>query len=221
MATIIKHEDLRRASGTAFRHVAYDLTDMAAEADGYLGSVRREATKIVDQARRDAASVRQDAETAGRRAAEEAIERLLDNKVSKQMQTLAPALQAAIEQIREAKAAWLRHWETSAVDLAAAIAARLVRGELTRRPEITLAWVREALELVAGGGEFAIHLNRQDHAVLARQIEQLAAAMHPTATVRLVPDETVSPGGCRVATEFGSVDMQLESQLERIKQELN
>ncbi len=221
MATIIKHEEWQQASGTAFRQVAYDLTDMAAEADDYLGGVRREAAKIVEQARRDAAAVRQEAEAAGRRAAEQAIERILDEKVAKQMTTLTPALHAAVEQIREAKQVWLRQWESRAVDLAAAIAARLVRGELSRQPQITLTWVREALELATGAGQFAIHLNPGDHQGLERQVSQLAAAVNPTATVRLAADASVSAGGCRVITEFGSIDMQIEAQLERIKQELN
>lgn len=221
MATIIKHEQLRQASGTAFRQVAYDLTDMAAEADDYLGNVRREASKIVEQARRDAAAVRQEAEAAGRKAAEQAIERILDEKIAKQMKTLTPALAAAAAQIQDAKQGWLEQWEQRAVALAAAMAERLVRGELARRPEISLQWIREALELVSGSGEFAIHLHPGDFETLQRQAAQLAAAMHPTATVRLTADPTVTPGGCRVATEFGNVDMQIETQLERIKQELS
>jgi F0F1-type ATP synthase membrane subunit b/b' len=132
MATIIKPEMLT-ASGTALRHVAYDLTDMAAEADGYLVGVRREAAKIVEQARRDGAAVRQDAEAAGRRAAEEAIDRILDEKVAQQMKTLTPALQAAAQQIRDSQQSWLKQWESAAVELACAIAARLVRGELAWR----------------------------------------------------------------------------------------
>jgi flagellar assembly protein FliH len=221
MATIIKHEAWQQASGTSLRHVAYDLTDMAAEADDYLGGVRREAAKIVAEARREAAAVRQEAESAGRKAAEQAIERILDEKVAKQMKTLTPALQAAVEQIREARQAWLAQWEIRGVELAAAIAERVVRGELTRKPEINLVWIREALDLVTGSGEFAIHLHPDDHASLERQTKQLAAATHPTATVRLVADAAMSPGGCRVVTAFGSVDMQIEAQLERIKQELS
>lgn len=220
MATIIKPESFESASGTALRHVAYDLTDMAAEADDYLGGVRREANKIVEQARREAEAIRQQAEAAGRRAAEEAIERILDEKVAKQMKTLTPALQSAVAQIQEARQDWLRHWEAAAVDLAAGIAARLVRGELSRRPEITVAWVREALELVTGCGEIAIQLNPSDRQALERQVSQLSAAMHPTATVKLVDDSMIAPGGCRVVTEFGSVDMQIETQLERIKAEI-
>jgi flagellar assembly protein FliH len=221
MATIIKHEQLRHPSGTAFRQVAYDLTDMAAEADDYLGHVRREASKIVDEARREAAAVRQEAETAGRKAAEQAIERILDEKIAKQMKTLTPALQAAAAQIRDAKQGWLEQWEGRAVALAAAMAARLVRGELARRPEISVQWIREALELVTGSGEFAIHLNPGDYEALERQATQVAASMHPTAAVRLVADPAISPGGCRVATEFGNVDMQIETQLQRITQELS
>lgn len=221
MATIIKPETLQQPSGTAFRHVAYDLTDMAAEADDYLGSVRREAAKIVDQARREAAAVRQDAEAAGRRAAEEAIERILDEKVAKQMTTLLPALHGAIEQVREAKQGWLRHWESAAVELATAIAGRLVRGELARRPELSTEWVREALELAAGAAEIAIHLNPADQQALGRQAAQLATAIHPAATTRVTPDATVGPGECRVTTEFGGVDLRIETQLERVKEELS
>jgi flagellar assembly protein FliH len=200
--------------------VAYDLTDMAVEADEYLNGVRREAAKIVEQAKRDAELVRQEAEAAGRRAAEQAIERILDEKVAKQMKTLTPALASSVEQIREAKNDWMRHWETATVSLAASIAKRLVRSELTRRPEISLQWIREALALATGGGELVIHLHPSDYQTLEQHVAQLAAAVQPTATVRLVADELISSGGCRVATEFGSVDTQLEAQLERIKQEL-
>jgi len=220
MATIIKPESLEQA-GTAVRGVAYQFTDMGRQAEDYCRGVEREASQIVDAAKRDAAGIKQEAEAAGRRAAEQAIHRLLDEKVAQQMKTLAPALQAAAAQIADARQDWLRHWESAAVDLALAIAERLVRGELARRPEISLDWIRQSLELVAGVGEIAIHLNPIDAETLGAQVAQVAAALHPAATTRLVADGSVSPGGCRIATAFGAVDGQLESQLERIKQELS
>src|SRR4051812_26658619 len=111
MATIIKKHIPDQVSGTALRAVAYDLTDMASQADDYLGSVRREAAQIVEQAKREAAAIRQNAEAAGKQAAEQAIDRVLDQKVAQQMKTLTPALQAAVRQVEDAKQAWLRHWE--------------------------------------------------------------------------------------------------------------
>lgn len=219
MATIIKPESLEHA-GTAVRGVAYQFTDMGRQAEDYCRSVERDASQIVETAKRDAVGIRKDAEAAGRKAAEEAINRILDEKVAQQMKTLAPALRAAATQIGEAKQDWLRHWEASAVDLALAIAARLVRSELSRRPEISLDWIRQSLELVAGSGEIAIHLNPTDAQTLEPRVSELAAAFHPLATTRVVADASVTLGGCRILTEFGSVDGQLEAQLERIKQEL-
>lgn len=221
MATIIKTHTPPQPSGTALRGVAYDFADMGAQADDYLRSVQVEAAKIVEASRREAASVRQEAEGAGRRAAEQAIERILDEKVAKQMKTLTPALEAAVRELVDAKQDWLRHWESAAIDLATAIAGRLVRGELARRPEIALEWIRESLELAAGAGDIAIRLHPSDSATLERQAEQLAAVFAPAASVRVVADESITPGGCRIVTEFGSIDGQLETQLERVKQELS
>jgi flagellar assembly protein FliH len=220
MATIIRKHAPEQPSGVPTRAVAYDLTDMAAQAEDYLGTVRRQAAQIVEAAKREAAAVRQNAEAAGRRAAEQAIERILDEKVSQQMKTLLPALQLAVKQVEDAKQAWMQHWETAAVQLAAAIAGRLVRGEFQRRPEITVQWIRESLQLAAGNSEVTIRLHPADQQALERQVKQLAATFAPLATVSVVADETISPGGCKLNTEFGAVDNQLETQLERIKQEL-
>ena len=221
MATIIKPHSPGHASGAAVRGVAYDFTDMAAQAEGYLGTVRSKAAEIVEQAKREATAVQQNAEAAGRRAAEQAIERILDEKVAKQMKTLTPALQAAVKQVEDARQDWLRHWESTALDLALAIAGRLVRGELSRRPEISAQWIRESLELAAGGGDVTVRLNPADQQTLERQVSQLAAAFAPLATVKVVADDSVSPGGCKLITEFGTIDQQLESQLERVKEELS
>jgi flagellar assembly protein FliH len=220
MATIIRKHAPEQPSGVAMRAVAYDLTDMAAQAEDYLGTVRRQAAEIVEQAKREAAAVRQNAEAAGRRAAEQAIERILDEKVSQQMKTLLPALQSAVKQVEDAKQAWMQHWESAAVELAAAIAGRLIRGELQRRPEISVEWIRESLQLAAGNSEVTLRLHPADQQALERQVKQLAATFAPLATVTVVADETISPGGCKLNTEFGAVDKQLETQLERIKQEL-
>jgi flagellar assembly protein FliH len=185
-----------------------------------LRSIRAEAAAIVEAARRDAAAIRAEAEAAGRRAAEQAIERILDEKVAKQMKTLTPALEGAVRQIVDARHDWLRHWESAAVDLAAAIAGRLVRAELARRPELTVEWIREALQLAAGAGEIALRLHPSDAQTLERQAEQLAAVFAPAASVRIVADDSITPGGCRLVTEFGAVDAQLEAQLDRVKEEL-
>ncbi|MEQ8208570.1 MAG: FliH/SctL family protein [Lacipirellulaceae bacterium] len=221
MATIIKRQYQHTPEGSSLAGVAYNLTDMAGQAEQMLVGVQARADAIIKQAKADAAKIRSQAETEGRAAAEAAIERILDEKVAQQMKTLVPALQGAVHQIEESRQEWLQHWENSAVGLSAAIAERLVRGEISRRPEIATNWIREALELAAGSSELTIRLNPQDHETIASHVQQLTEAINPLAKARIEADETISLSGCRVETTYGTIDQQLETQLERIQQELN
>ncbi len=75
-------------------------------------------------------------------------------------------MKQAIDSIVTSKQAWLKHWEQQAVRTATAIASRVIRREVSKKPEITLALVREALELAAGGSEVQVQLNPTDHAAL-------------------------------------------------------
>ncbi|MGI9428975.1 MAG: FliH/SctL family protein [Bythopirellula sp.] len=221
MATIIKRESQRHASGTELRKVAYDLNDLASEGDAYLQQIRAEAAKIVQQAEQDAATIRQQAEVAGKQAAEAAIERILDDKVAKQMQTLTPALSAAVQQIEDSRQDWLRNWESSATQLACAIAAKIVRRELKSQPGIALEWIREALQMCAGAAEITLRLHPDDFETLGEQVRQLTEVFHPVGAAKIVADPAITSCGCRLETEFGSIDQQLETQLERLQQELS
>lgn len=220
MATIIKTESHAIPSGTPLRQVAYDLSDFSGQADSYLNQVRAEAAKIVMQAKQESERVRSQAEQAGRKAAEAAIERILDEKVAKQMQTLTPALQDAVRQVVDSQADWQRHWEKSIVALACSLAKRIVRRELKHDPTIPLEWIREALELAGGAAEITVRLSPNDFETLRTQTEQLAAVFSPAAKAKVVSDQAISVGGCRVETQFGSIDQQLETQLVRVSEEL-
>lgn len=220
MATIIKSPAESFPSGTQLRQVAYDLQDFSGQADDYLKRVRAEAAKIVLQAKNEAEKVRAQAEQAGRQAAEAAIEQILDEKVAQQMQTLAPALEQAVAQIVDSQADWQRHWERSIVQLACALARRIIHRELSHQPDITLTWVREALELVSGAGEITVRLNPHEINTLRTQVDALIAVFSPAAQARVVADDTISVGGCRIDTQFGSIDQQIETQLMRITEEL-
>ncbi len=221
MATIIKQESEFYPSGTRMSGLALDMSDMSGQADQYLDAVRAEAVKIVEQARQEAAAVRQQAEQAGRQAAEAAIERILDDKVAKQMQTLTPALASAVKQVEDSRQEWLQVWESRTVQLACSIARRIIRRELQQQPELSLEWVAEALRLCSGSAEVILRLHPSDHATLGEQVSRLAEEFHPAAPAKIVADEAVTLGGCRVETEFGSIDQQIETQLDRVAQELS
>lgn len=222
MATIIKKDAAQNSPARpAVRGVAFDFQDLAGHADEYVDSVRREAAKVVQAAHAEAEAIRSQAERAGREAAEAAVEQVLNEKVGERMKTIRPALEDLVNQLTDARGAWLDHWEQSALELAARIAERIVRSELEHRPEVELTWIREALELASGPGVVTVRLNKADHENLGPQAEQLASAIGKFEKAILVADEQVSPGGCVVETQFGVIDQQIETQLRRLVDDLS
>ncbi len=212
MPTVLRATD--RHTTTA--GVAFNFDDMAGQAKKYLDQVRIEAAKIVTKAQQDAAALRQRAQAEGRQAAMNEV----DQMIQKQLGTVIPALRQAILDIHQAKQAWLTQWEASGIHLAAEIAKRLIRGELTRQPQIPLTLIREALQLAAGGGEVRLVLNPADHQALAGQVKLLVDEMTGLGDTQIVSDAAISPGGCRVETRFGAIDQTFEAQLARVEEEL-
>ena len=106
----------------------------------------------------------------------------------------SPRCEQAVAELHHAKQAWISHWETGAVHLAAAIAARVIRRELRQQPEITLALVREALELAAGSPNVRLHLNPEDYKSLGVQVRTLIDAMSSLGDAEVTPDASDQPG---------------------------
>ena len=212
MSTIIR----AAGPGRQTPSVAFNFDDMAVKASQYLDKVRGEAGEIVAQAQREAGAIREKAQREGHQAGRQEVEQI----VRQQLATALPALRKVIEDIQHAKQAWLTQWEANAVHVAAAIAERLIRRELTRQPEITLTLVREALELAAGSSQLRIHLNPDDYKEIGPRAELLVKELSSLTTAELLADPDITPGGCRVETRFGVIDQQFEAQLKRIEEEL-
>jgi flagellar assembly protein FliH len=221
MATIIRKDDLRETvSGPAVQTVAFSFADMRGRANDYLEVVRAEAAKIIQQAHQDAEQIRRQAEAAGRKAAETAVDRMLEEKIAKRMDTLVPALERTAAQLDDAKGELLRQWEAAAIHVAAAMAERIIRRELSQEPAIALEIISEALRLATGAGEITVHVNATDYEHLGNQIDRLAATLCHVAPAQIAADAEISPGGCRVTTKFGQIDQQIETQLRRIEEDL-
>jgi len=221
MATIIRKDSgYQIPAGRTIQSVAFSFADMGDQADDYLETVRQEAAKIVQQAHREAEQIRRQAEIAGRKAAEAAVDRILEEKVARRMDTLVPALEQLASQINDAKGKLLNHWEHSALKVSTAIAERVIRRQLDRQPEIALDLIADALRLAAGAAEITLYVNPTDLANLGSQVERLGATLCRLLPSQIVADPEVTPGGCRVQTTFGEIDQQIESQLRRIEEDL-
>ncbi|HEV3339827.1 MAG TPA: FliH/SctL family protein [Pirellulales bacterium] len=216
MSTVIKAAD----SAHGVRSVAFNFDDLASEAEAYLRKVRAQAERIVAQAAKDAVALRKVAEVEGRRAGEQAIETLVDQKIARQLETVLPALRGAVSDIERSKQGWLANWEGHAIHLAAAMARRICRREVARQPEITLDLVREALELAGANSRIRILLHPDDQAALGGQLSAVVDEFARLGPSEIVADPQLDRGGCRVETDYGVIDQQFEAQLARIEEEL-
>lgn len=206
MASIIKSSGDALGSGAA---VPYQFDELAASGDA------------LAEAGCDAEAIRRQAEEQGRAAALAAAEEVLNEKVHRRVATLTAALDEAVCQIHASRTEWLAHWERTALRVATAIAERVIRRQLDRGPDVTLTLVREALEMAAGRGDVQLRLHPHDYETLGPHAKRLTKDLSRLGKVELVPDASISKGGCRVDTRFGSIDQQLDAQLRRIEQELS
>lgn len=198
----------------------FGISGPADRADEYLAEVRVEAAKIIQQAKAEAERIRTQAEAEGSQAAEQAASRVLDAKVSQRVSDLLPALESAVAQLVDARGAWLDYWQSALVELAASMAERLVRQKLDLHPEVTVEWIREALELAAGATDVVLLLHPTDIETLGTEINRVTETVSSLSSARVVADDTVSRGGCVVQTRYGRIDHQIRSQLDRLIAEL-
>lgn len=217
VSTVIKANESYQSPKSA----AFNFDDMAQQAQAYLDKIRQQAQEILNEAQREGKSIRQNAEKEGRQEGQRAIEQMTEQQVARQMETVLPALRQAVKDLEQARHGWLTHWEQRAVHVAAAMAARVVRRELKQAPEISLALVREALELSAGTPQVQIRLHPADHQTLGRQVELLVQEFGRNSQVSVVGDPQITAGGCRLDMRHGVIDQQIEAQLARIEEELN
>jgi flagellar assembly protein FliH len=212
MAAIIKSNAKQRQS----QPTVYRYETFPAEAGSLRDNPEASAAAIIAEAQRQADEIRRQAAE----EAQQAAEQMLDSGIEKRMEALLPIVRQAAAQLADAKQAWLRRWEQSAVQLAVKIAEKVIRREVTRTGEVTLNLVREALELAAGTQQMKIRLHPADFATFESQIKRLAQEISRGAEAVIVPDEAISRGGCRLETQHGVIDQQIETQLERIAAEL-
>jgi flagellar assembly protein FliH len=196
---------------------AYQFDDMA---DAYLSRVRGEAARIIADARGEAARLKVQAAEDGKQAAMRAVEASLRSCIDHQAQSVVKTLGLAVHDIEKSRQAWQQHWEQHAISVALAIARRVIRRELAHAPEITVDLVREALELASGHQPIIVRMNPEDHATLGPRVEQVVEQLRLVGQAQIVADPTIASGGCKVETDFGTIDGQVATQLARIAEEL-
>jgi flagellar assembly protein FliH len=144
----------------------------------------------------------------GERAGLEAGARRADAMLRRVAQTL--------DELTHLRQRMVANTERQMVQLALAVARRIVGRELTQDPDLVAAMAHVALRRLGEATPATIKLNPEDHAVVVAQ----RATPWAGTQVRVVPEPALARGGCVVESDLGTVDASPDAQLAELSREL-
>jgi flagellar assembly protein FliH len=129
---------------------------------------------------------------------------------------LRERLATALEDLVVARVEMIRQTERQMVELALAVARRVVHREVALDPDLLVAMARVALERLGESGRMTVRLHPEEFAATA----DLARDTWAGSGVQVVADARVGRGGCRVESDFGAVDAGVDAQIQELARAL-
>jgi flagellar assembly protein FliH len=111
-----------------------------------------------------------------------------------------------------------RDLEADLVQLALAVARKLVGRDVSLGPEAVTRIIRQALSRVEHAGRITIKLNPADLELLVDIKLQLLSGLPEAGRAAFEPDEGIARGGCLIETDGGEVDARIERQFQVVEE---
>jgi flagellar assembly protein FliH len=125
-------------------------------------------------------------------------------------------LTQTLEELTQVRAQMIHQTERQMVQLALAVARRIVHREVTIDPDLLIAMARVAMERLGETAQVKVRLHPNDYeAAGASRVAQLAGS-----NVMILADAHLSRGGCRIESDMGILDAGVDAQLQEIARAL-
>jgi flagellar assembly protein FliH len=121
-------------------------------------------------------------------------------------------LHDTLEELTMLRAEMMRQTERQLVQLALAIAARIIHREISLDRGLLVAMARVAIDRLGEQASATIRLNPEDYAAAAASGDPAWQSEQ----VRVIADPLVNRGGCLVQSDFGTMDIGLDSQFREL-----
>ena len=132
-----------------------------------------------------------------------------------QLNEARAAITTAVTQFKSEREAYFRRVEPEAVQLALAIARKILHREAQIDPLLLTGMVHVALDKIEAGTRVRLRAHPADIRFWSEYFSQQAGA---TTTPDLIGDPGLQRGECALETEFGSTQVSLDLQLKDIEQ---
>lgn len=146
----------------------------------------------------------------GEKAGAEAAQQRLEHGLS--------SVQIMIQEIEGLRCTAAAEFEAELVQLALAVARKIVQHEIGLAPEAVTRIVRQALGRVEHAARISIRIHPEDLKLLSQTSPPLMSGRSEAGRVVLEPDEGITRGGCLIETDGGEVDARIERQFQVVEE---
>jgi type III secretion protein L len=172
-------------------------------------SATEEAQQILERAQHQAAAILADAETRRDVVLDEARKTGEERGLAR--------WNIAVANVLAERERYFEGGEAELLKLSIKIAQKIIGQELQLSPGTIAAIVREALKSARRNDELTIQVNPAQIEDLRARISSIQEEFGSTRSIHVVESHAISPGGCIIVSDAGSIDAQLETQLAHIE----
>ncbi len=212
--------------------IAMDLADIEQEASQIIASAHAEAARILAEAHSNAAreglQIRANAKSEG--YAEGLAQGAADGQKSGHEQALATHSQVlkdlttrwsqTLDILHQHMPAHVADAKTDLVRLALTIAAKITHQEALQNRNVAQATIEDTLQMIGATRTVTLLASPDEIESLQKYLPELTAKFPTIPSISLTPDPSITPGGCRAQFGTGQIDATIETQHQRIADEL-
>lgn len=134
---------------------------------------------------------------------------------TQEQQEISTRLGALLHDVAADNEGLVRALESQVIELALAVAEKVIAREAKTDSQIILSVVRSALSEIHDATELRIHVNPDDYPLLETRWQEMLPRSVAERS-ELTPDDLVERGGVVVETRIGYVDSQLKTRLNQV-----
>jgi flagellar assembly protein FliH len=143
--------------------------------------------------------------------------RACHNMLEEHKRALSAAVSELVQEIESQRGRVMTEARDEIVDLALAVAGRILKEEVTSRRDVVMNIVKDALKRVVDKDLVRIRVNTADLETVKSHRDEIVALVDGIRSLEIVEDRRVGPGGAVVETNAGRVDARIETQLDEIR----
>jgi flagellar assembly protein FliH len=123
----------------------------------------------------------------------------------------------ALDELNRFRAGLLDRYQGELLSLALGIARKVVQRELAEHPEHWLGMIREAVHHALDREKIRIRVGPVLHRFLVERLSTLRPMLDEVKELEIVEDTTLAESGCIIESQFGDLDLGIDSQIGAIR----